>query len=147
MTLARFSLAGMPVVISARAIALAGALTLPWLLIEEPFRIGVGRWRRAWLHDLRTRKNATESHVRRLSAPDPHTGAQDTSEETLRAMQYDLVLLQFYTARIEEAERASSSPLSRSATLVLIVFILAAALLLDAGSGALLHALQGAVGL
>jgi hypothetical protein len=147
MTLTRFSVAGIPVVISARAIALAGALALPWLLIEEPFRIGVGRWRRAWLHDLRTRKNATESHVRRLSAPDPHTGAQDTSEETLRAMQYDLVLLQFYIARIEEAERASSSPLSRSSALVLIAFILAAALVLDAGSGALLHALQGAVGL
>ncbi|HEX9039172.1 MAG TPA: hypothetical protein VF808_19485 [Ktedonobacterales bacterium] len=148
MPLARFAVAGAPVMITARAIALAVAFATPWLLlIEAPFRSGVGRWRRAWLHDLRMRKNATESHVRRLSAPDPHTGAQDTSEETLRAMQYDLVLLQFYTARIEEAERASSSPLTRASALALLLFVVLAAALLDAGSSALLHALQVAVGL
>ncbi len=146
--LAQVTLAGAQVSVTARVIPLALALALPWLLlIETPFRIGLGRWRRAWLRDLRTRKNATESHVRRLSAPDPHTGSQDTSEETLRAMQYDLVLLQFYTTRIEEAERATSSPLSAGGAIFLTLFIAAAALLLDAGSGALLHALQGAIGL
>ncbi len=147
-TLAQVTLAGAPVIVTARVIPLALALALPWLLlIEAPFRIGVSRWRRVWLRDLRGRKNATESHVRRLSAPDPHTGAQDTSEETLRAMQYDLVLLQFYTTRIEEAERASSSSLSAGGALFLALFIIAAALLLDSGAGALLHALQGAIGL
>lgn len=146
--LARFTLAGAPLAITTRVIPLALALALPYLaLIEAPFRIGLERWRRAWLHDLRARKNATESHVRRLSAPDPHSGAQDTSDETLRAMQYDLVLLQFYTGRIEEAERASSSPLSMGSALLLALFIVIAAVLLDAGSGALLHALQGAIGL
>lgn len=146
--LAHLTLAGMPVTVTARVIPLALALALPWLLlIETPFLIGLERWRSAWLRDLHTRKNATESHVRRLSAPDPHTGAQDTSEETLRAMQYDLVLLQFYTARIEEAERASSSPLSAGAAIFLALFVIAGALLLDTGSEALLHALQGAIGL
>ena len=146
--LGQVTLAGAQVSVTARAIALALALALPWLLlIETPFRIGLGRWRGAWLRDLSTRKNATESHVRRLSAPDPHTGAQDTSEETLRAMQYDLVLLQFYTTRIEEAERASNSPLSAGGAIFLALFVAAAALLLDAGSGALLHALQSAIGL
>jgi hypothetical protein len=147
-SLAQFTLAGAGVNVTARVFPLALALALPWLLlIETPFRIGLGRWRRAWLNDLRTRKNATESHVRRLSAPDPHTGAQDTSEETLRAMQYDLVLLQFYTTRIEEAERASSSPLSIGGAIFLALFILVAALLLDAGSDALIHTLQAAIGL
>jgi hypothetical protein len=146
--LAQFSVAGTPIVISARVFALLAALALPWLaLIEIPFRFGLNRWRGAWLRDLTTRKNATESHVRRLSAPDPHTGAQDTSEETLRMMQYDLVLLQFYTGRIEEAERASSLPLSLPATLTLALYVIVAALLLDAGSSALVHALQGAIGL
>jgi hypothetical protein len=147
-TVAQFGVSGTPITISARVFALLAALTLPWLaLIEIPFRIGLSRWRGAWLRDLTTRKNATESHVRRLSAPDPHTGAQDTSEETLRMMQYDLVLLQFYTGRIEEAERASSLPLSLPATLTLALYMIVAALLLDAGSSALVHALQGAIGL
>lgn len=147
-TLARGVIAGAPFIVTARAIPLALALALPWLLlIEAPFRIGLERWRRIWLRDLRTRKSATESHVRRLSAPDPHTGAQDTSDKTLRAMQYDLVLLQFYTARIEEAERASGSPLSAGGVIFMALFVIVGALLLDAGSGALLHAFQGAIGL
>ena len=147
-TLAQGVIVGAPVIVTARAIPLALALALPWLLlIETPFRVGLERWRRVWLRDLRTRKSATESHVRRLSAPDPHTGAQDTSEKTLRAMQYDLVLLQFYTARIEEAERASSSPLSRGGVIFMALFVIVGALLLDAGSGALLHTLRGAIGL
>ena len=74
--------------ISERAPLLALALALPYLaLIELPFRLGLGSWRRAWLRDLRTRRTTIEAHVRRLSAPDPRTGAPDTSEETLRAMQ------------------------------------------------------------
>jgi hypothetical protein len=135
--------AGQPhVVISERAPLLALALALPYLaLIELPFRLGLGSWRRAWLRDLRTRRTTIEAHVRRLSAPDPRTGAPDTGDETLRAMQYDLVLLQFYTARIAEAERASSSPLGLGGTLAILLIIVAGALLLDGGAHTLAQAL------
>jgi hypothetical protein len=135
--------AGQPhVVISERAPLLALALALPYLaLIELPFRLGLGSWRRAWLRDLRTRRTTIEAHVRRLSAPDPRTGAPDTGDETLRAMQYDLVLLQFYTARITEAERASSSPLGLGGTLAILLIIVAGALLLDGGAHTLAQAL------
>ncbi len=130
------------VTISERAPLLALALALPYLaLIELPYRLGLGSWRRAWLRDLRTRRTTIEAHVRRLSAPDPRTGAPDTSEETLRAMQYDLVLLQFYTARIAEAERASAAPLSLGATLAVLLIIVVGALLLDGGAHTLAQAL------
>jgi hypothetical protein len=134
--------AGSPhLVISERAPLLALALALPYLaLIELPFRLGLDGWRRAWLRDLRARRTTIEAHVRRLSAPDPHTGAPDTSEETLRVMQYDLVLLQFYTARIAEAERASAAPLGLGGALAVLLLIVAGALLLDGGAHTLAHA-------
>ncbi|HEX8994768.1 MAG TPA: hypothetical protein VF812_01925 [Ktedonobacterales bacterium] len=129
-------------IVSERAPLLAIALALPYLaLIEIPFRVGLAGWRRVWLHDLRSRRTTIEAHVRRLSAPDPHTGIADTSDETLRAMQYDLVLLQFYSARITEAEAASSSPLGLSGTLTLFAIVVAGALLLDVGAHALSLAL------
>src|SRR5487761_2575461 len=129
-------------VMSERAPLLALALALPYLaLIEAPFRLGLGAWRRAWLRDLRARRTTIEAHVRRLSAPDPHTGAPGTGDETLRAMQYDLVLLQFYTARIAEAERASAAPLSLGGALALLIIIVVGALLLDGGAHALAQAL------
>jgi hypothetical protein len=118
------------------------ALALPYLaLIELPFRLGLRAWRRVWLRDLRSRRATIEAHVRRLSAPDPRTGAPDTSDETLRAMQYDLILLQFYAARIEEAERAPSSPLSLGATLAMLLLVVVGALLLDGGAHSLAQAL------
>lgn len=127
---------------SARALVLALALALPYLaFIEAPFRSGVGRWRRTWLRDLRSRKATIEAHVRRLSASDPHTGGQDTSEETLRAMQYDLALIQFYTMRIEEAERISAAPFGWGGAVTLLLFFLIAALLLDVGGQSVAHAL------
>jgi hypothetical protein len=131
-----------PLIVSERVALVALALALPYLaLIELPFRLGLRAWRRVWLHDLRSRRATIEAHVRRLSAPDPRTGAPDTSDETLRAMQYDLILLQFYAARIEEAERASSSPLGLGATLAVLLVVVAGALLLDAGAHSLAQAL------
>lgn len=128
--------------ISERAPLLAIALALPYLaLIEAPFRLGLRAWRSVWLRDLNARRTTIEAHVRRLSAPDPHTGVADTSDETLRAMQYDLVLLQFYSARITEAESASSSPFGRRGALILLAIVVAGALLLDGGAHALAQAL------
>lgn len=125
-------------ILSERSILLALALLLPYLaLIEGPFRLGLAAWRRAWLRDLRTRRATIEAHVRRLSAPDPRTGIPDTSDETLRTMQYDLVLLQFYSARIVEAERAPTSPLRLGGTLALLIIMVAGAALLDGGAHAL----------
>ncbi len=144
MTLAHSALMGgsLHFIISERAPLLALALTVPYLiLIELPFRLGLGSWRRVWLRDLRARRATVEAHVRRLSAPDPRTGVPDTGDETLRALQYDLVLLQFYTARIEEAERASASPLGLGGTLAMLVIIVAGALLLDGSAQALAQAL------
>ncbi len=125
-------------ILSERSIVLALALLLPYLaLIEAPFRLGLAAWRGAWLRDLRTRRATIEAHVRRLSAPDPRTGVPDTSDETLRTMQYDLVLLQFYSARIVEAERAPASPLRLGGTLALLIIVVAGAALLDGGAHAL----------
>ncbi|MDE3229265.1 MAG: hypothetical protein KGO05_05250 [Chloroflexota bacterium] len=129
---------GVGFILSGRAILVALALLLPYLaLVEAPFRLGLGGWRRAWLRDLRTRRTTIEAHVRRLSAPDPRTGVPDTSDETLRAMQYDLVLLQFYSARISEAERASASPLGLGGSVALLIIVALGAALLDAGPHAL----------
>lgn len=137
-----FTASAPTLVISERAPLLALAMALPYLaLIELPFRLGLGLWRRAWLRDLRSRRTTIEAHVRRLSAPDQRTGAPDTSDETLRAMQYDLVLLQFYSARITEAERASASPFTLWGTVALVILTLGGALLFDVGAHALAQAL------
>jgi hypothetical protein len=56
-------------------------------------------------------------------------------------MQYDLVLLQFYSARITEAERASASPFTLWGTVALVVLTLSGALLFDVGAHALAQAL------
>src|SRR5262249_15439327 len=90
-----------PLTLSLRGVALLAVLALPYLiLLEVPFRLGMQRWRRTWLGDLTVRRADVESHVRRLSAADPRSGTQDTSDENLRAMQYDLVLLQFYREKM-----------------------------------------------
>ncbi|HEV2404846.1 MAG TPA: hypothetical protein VGR88_05310, partial [Ktedonobacterales bacterium] len=119
-------------VISARGVALLLALTLPYLaLIAIPYMVGTSRWRRAWLSDLTARRADVESHVRRLSVSDPRSGAQDTSEENLRAMQYDLVLLQFYRDKIDEAHRTRRSPYRLSRALLTLLAAVAIAFLLD----------------
>ncbi len=122
-------------VITMRAVPLALALALPYIaLIEAPYRIGLWRWRRAWLRELEVRRAHLESHVRRLSTPDPRTGAQDTSDENLRAMQYDLVLLQFYRTKIEEARRIPAAPLTFWGTAFLVAVVIVGALLFDSGA-------------
>ena len=119
-------------VISARGVILLVALSLPYLLlIELPFLIGMAHWRRAWLGDLTARRADVESHVRRLSVSDPRSGAQDTSDENLRAMQYDLVLLQFYRDKIDEAQRTRRSPTRLPRALLALFAAVAIAFLLD----------------
>lgn len=119
-------------VVSARGVILLLALALPYLLLVElPFLIGMSHWRRAWLGDLTARRADVESHVRRLSVSDPRSGAQDTSEENLRAMQYDLVLLQFYRDKIDEAQRTRRSPTRVPRALLALLAAIAIAFLLD----------------
>ncbi len=126
-----------------RGIILLLALMLPYLLlIDLPFRLGMRRWRRAWLADLAGRRADVESHVRRLSVTDPRSGMQDTSEENLRAMQYDLVLIQFYRDKMEEAERTTAAPFSIRRVLAALVIAVVTALLLDAGATLLTHLLN-----
>ena len=128
------------VTISLRSVALLLALVLPYtLLLDLPYRSGIRRWQRSWLGDLTVRRADVESHIRRLSVTDPRSGAQDTSDENLRAMQYDLVLLQFYQSKIEEAERVPYAPVRRRSMFFAFIIVVSAALLLDAGASSLLH--------
>lgn len=121
-----------------RTLALFLAAALPYLLaIELPYRIGIRRWRRRWQRELSTRRADLESHVRRLSAADPRSGAQDTTDENLRAMQYDLVLLEFYRAKEAEARGVSAAPLRPAGALLPLMLALAAALLADGVGGGL----------
>ncbi len=126
-----------------RAFALFLALALPYLLfLELPYRIGIRRWRVSWLYELDTRRADVESHIRRLSATNPNRGgSQDTSDENLRAMQYDLVLLQFYRTKTEEARKISSAPIVLVGALFVLLLAAVAALLADGGALALLQLL------
>jgi hypothetical protein len=120
------------------------ALLLPYLvLLEAPFRLGMRRWRRAWLGVLGLRRVELESHLRRLSAADPKTGAQDTTDENLRAMEYDLVLLQFYRARLEEITRTPDAPFSSRRTLALVALLVLLALIIDSVGPTLAHLVLG----
>lgn len=115
-----------------RAVLVFVALVAPYLLlVEAPFRIGVRRYKHRWLHDLATRRATLESHMRRLSVHDPRSGQQDVSGENLNAMQYDLILLQFYRAKIEEAERIRSAPFGFQRVLAFVILALLLALALD----------------
>ena len=132
---------GSPLIsISLRSIALVLALFLPFiLLLELPFRQGMRKWQKAWLGDLASRRADVESHIRRLSVVDPRIGAQDTSEENLRAMQYDLILLQFYQGKIDEAMKARRTPESLRAAGAALLTLVVASLVLDVGAAALAH--------
>lgn len=141
-TLLTVSIGGLQGALTVRFIALFLVLTLPYLLfLEWPYRLGMRRWQRAWMNDLGARRADVESHIRRLSVADPQSGAQDTSEENLRAMQYDLVLLQFYQSKIEEAQHTSRAPFRVPAYLLALVVAIAGAVLLDSASGVLLSLL------
>lgn len=136
-------LGGVSTALTPRGIIMFLVLALSYLLlIDLPFRVGMRRWRRAWLADLAGRRADVESHVRRLSVTDPRSGMQDTSEENLRAMQYDLVLIQFYRDKMEEAERTATAPFSMRRMLVALLIAALAALLLDAGATLLVRLLN-----
>lgn len=127
-----------------RGLALFLALALPYLLLVElPYRLGTRAWRRGWLRDLAERRADVESHVRRLSVPDPESGAQDTSDENLRAMQYDLVLLQFYQGKLDEVRRTPGGPFAPLSLLAAMALFAIIALLLDAGAPALARLIAG----
>jgi hypothetical protein len=118
--------------ISLQTIAL---FVIPALLLlagaDIPFRVGVVRWRNHWLRELTARRTDLDGHVRRLSAADPQTGMQDTSDENLRAMQYDMVLLQFYTTRTDETRRVSSAPYGWLVGIGVVLLLAVVALLVD----------------
>ena len=131
---------GIPVMLSVRAVAVFGAFVLPPLLtLDIPYRVGMRRWRTNWISDLATRRADVESHVRRLSVSDPLSGEQDTSEENLRAMQYDLVLLQFYRDKLEEAEHTAVSPFRLTHYLGALAIAVIMSLLTDGTGAALAH--------
>ncbi|MGH2517342.1 MAG: hypothetical protein ACRDHP_16965, partial [Ktedonobacterales bacterium] len=141
-TLAAFDFGTLPAVVTLRGVVLFLALALPYLFVLDlPYRLGMRRWRSAWMADLTARRADVESHVRRLSVSDPQSGAQDTSEENLRAMQYDLVLLQFYRDKITEADRTASVPFRLGSYLAALLVLVAAAFLLDGLGASLAHLL------
>jgi hypothetical protein len=107
--------------LSWRAVAFLATALVGWLaFIGIPFRIGMMRWRAIWLRTLDTHRAEVGSHMRRLSLADPSTGTQDTSADNLRAMEYDLVLDQYYRTRLDEARHARWSPLGLVASLALL---------------------------
>ncbi len=115
-----------------RTVLLLLAVVLPYLLLVElPFRLGLQRWQQRWLQNLTSRRAELESHMRRLSAADPRSGEQNASEENLRAMQYDLVLLQFYRNKIEETERTPAAPFTLQHALVLFAVGILLAIAVD----------------
>jgi hypothetical protein len=136
-----FSFGSVALAVTTRGVLLLAALVVPYLLLLElPFRVGMRRWRHAWLADLAVRRADVESHVRRLSATDPRSGAQDTGDDNLRAMQYDLVLLQFYRDKIAEAGKTAAAPIGLARAFVALVLAAATALALD-NAVVLIHAL------
>lgn len=141
------TLDGTTLSLTLRGLALFLALALPYaLLVELPYRSGMARWRRSWLRDLAERRADVESHVRRLSVPDPDSGTQDTSEENLRAMQYDMVLLQFYQSKLDDVRHTASGPNALGAVLFALVVFAVVALGVDMTAAAAAHLVGGAIG-
>jgi hypothetical protein len=141
------TLNGTALSLTPRALALFLVLVLPYaLLVELPYRIGVAHWRRSWLRDLAERRADVESHVRRLSVPDPESGTQDTSDENLRAMQYDMVLLQFYQSKMEDVRRTPGGPYALGAVVFAIVVFAIVALGLDMAAAPLAQLVGSTIG-
>ncbi|MGE5334615.1 MAG: hypothetical protein ACM3N4_07945 [Nitrososphaerota archaeon] len=139
-TLTAGPVSSQPITLQTAMLFVAPALLL-LVGLDIPYRIGVMRWRGRWLSELSARRADIDAHVRRLSAVDPQTGAQDTSEENLRAMQYDLVLLQFYKTRIEETGRVSSAPYGLLTGIGALIVLAVLALLVDGLAEQLAHLL------
>jgi hypothetical protein len=120
-----------------RGLAFMLVAGLPYLLLLDlPYRIGIGRWRVQRLADLEARRLELESQVRRLAT-------LPATDEMLRAMQYDLVLLQFYRAQIDEARATSTAPYRIEGRLLAIGLSIAGALILDSGGGVVFRLLTG----
>jgi hypothetical protein len=96
------------------------------LLVDLPYRLGIRRWRAQRLADLEHRRAELESQVRRLAT-------QEANDQVLRAMQYDLVLLQFYRGQMDEARAASGAPFRIEGRIAAIIVAVVSALLLDGG--------------
>jgi hypothetical protein len=120
-----------------RGLAFMVVAALPYLLLFDlPYRIGIGRWRTQRLADLEARRLDLESQVRRLAT-------LPATEELLRAMQYDLVLLQFYHGQIDEARATSAAPYRVEGRVLTVVISITGALLLDSGGGVVFRLLTG----
>jgi hypothetical protein len=104
-----------------------------------PYRVGITRWRRQWLNELTTRRADIDADVRRRSAVDPLTGMQDSSDENLQVMQYNLTLLQFYITRTDETRRVSSAPYGLLAGIGIVLLLAVVALLVDGLAQQLVH--------
>ena len=120
-----------------RGLAFMVVVALPYLLLFDlPYRIGIGRWRTQRLADLEARRLDLESQVRRLAT-------LPATEELLRAMQYDLVLLQFYRGQIDEARATSTAPYRVEGRALTVVISIVGALILDSGGGVVFRLLTG----
>ncbi|HEX6542895.1 MAG TPA: hypothetical protein VF040_14150 [Ktedonobacterales bacterium] len=140
--LARVSAGSVTQAISLQTLALFILPALVLLIgLDIPYRVGITRWRRNWLRELTTRRTDIDAHVRRLAAADPETGMQNTSEENLRAMQYDMVLLQFYTTHTEETRRVPSAPYNWIAGIGVVLVLVVVALLVDGLAQQIAHLL------
>jgi hypothetical protein len=107
--------------------------------VDIPYRVGIARWRRHWLNELTTRRADIDADVRRRSAVDPLTGMQDSSDENLQVMQYNLTLLQFYITRTDETRRVSSAPYGLFAGIGIVLLLAVVALLVDGLAQQLAH--------
>jgi hypothetical protein len=122
------------------ALIVVPALLL-YVSLDVPYRVGIVRWRHHWLNELSTRRTDIDADVRRRSAIDPHTGVQDSSDENLRALQYNLTLVQFYATRSEETRRVSTAPYGIFARIGVVVLLVVVALLVDGLAQQLAHLL------
>jgi hypothetical protein len=128
-------------------LALHGVLTLRFLLfglvvglpyvllLDLPYRLGTARWRAQRLATLGDRRADLESQVRRLAT-------QPATDQILRAMQYDLVLLQFYRGQMDEARTTALAPFRIEGRFVALTLAVASALALDGGGPLLLRLLM-----
>jgi hypothetical protein len=123
--------------LTVRAVAVVAAAALPYLLLlDVPYRVGIRRWRAFRLNDLAHRRAELESQVRRLAS-------QPANDELLRAMQYDLVLLQFYRGQEDEVHATRAAPFRLEGRLIALLLAVAGGLLLDGAGGVLIRALVG----
>jgi hypothetical protein len=123
--------------LTVRTLALVVAAALPYLLLlDVPYRLGIRRWRAYRLSELARRRAELESQVRRLAS-------QAANDELLRAMQYDLVLLQFYRGQEDEARTTRAAPFRLEGRLIALVLAVAGGLLVDGMGGVVIRTLVG----